>query len=409
MKMEYPANSRLYLYLLDNMFDTNIRLDQRGPMSFSWSMRSHTGNWQKGEAAQFGWQVLNPLLPRIVEGRNRGALPVASSFLSIDKPNIICSTIKPAEVNGAGIILRFNETQGVATDATVSLPFLDKITAATETSLVEVDRPAPLQVLNDNQVSFSIRPFGVRTIRVIYRPDAPLSGVSGLEAKPVSDMEVQLSWSSSNGAGRVSQFNVYRGSTQDFEPSLLNLVGSPSSTSYTDRPQLNYGGWINRRLEPDTTYYYKIAPVDRWNNQGPVSPPVAVKTLRSSEKNAIPIQVQALRAILISDLAPFNYVNLLFRTAPESDVHLYEIYRSEQAAFEIDPSTRVGVADANGIVKGSKEYGHVPIDHRLGDYDHMMYQDNGVKPATTYYYRVCAVDNAGQRGPCSAVASVRTK
>ena len=360
-KMEYPSNSRLYLYLLDNMIDTNIRVDQRGPLSFSWSMRSHTGNWREGQADQFGWQVLNPLLPRIVEGRRNGTLPVASSFLHIDKPNIICSTIKPAEANGAGIILRFNETQGVATTATVSLPFLDKITAAAETSLVEVDQPTPLQVLNGSQVSFSIRPFGVKTIRVIYRPDAPLSAISGLEAQPVSDMEVKLSWRSSpDEAGRISQFNVYRGSMQDFEPSLFNLVGSPSSTSYTDRPQLNYGGWINRRLEPDTTYYYKIAPVDRWNNQGPVSPPIAVKTLRSSEKNAVPLQVQALRAILISDVAPYNYVNLLFRTDPESDVHLYEIYRSEQAAFEIDASTRVGVADTNGIVKGSKEYGHVP-------------------------------------------------
>ena len=404
-KMEYPSNSRLYLYLLDNTVDSGIRLDQRGPLSFAWSMRSHTGNWQQGDAAQFGWQVLNPLFPRIVEGRHSGTLPVTNSFLSIDKPNIVCGTIKPAEANGSGIILRFNEIQGVATDATVSLPFLDKITAATETTLVEEDRPAPLQVLNGNQVSFSIRPFGVKTIRVIYKPDAPLSGISGLEAQPVSDMEVKLSWRSSpDEAKRISHFNVYRGSTQDFEPLLLNLVASPSSTIYIDRPQLNYGGWINRRLEPDTTYYYRIAAVDRWNNQGPLSPPVAAKTLLTSEKHAVPIQVQALRAILVTDLGPYNYVvhtyyryvdkesilvtdpgpynyvNLLFRTSPESDVHLYEVYRSEKPAFEAGPSTRVGVADTNGIVKGSKDYGHVLVDYRMSDYDHMMWQDNGVKP-----------------------------
>jgi hypothetical protein len=354
--------------------------------------------------------VLNPLLPRIVEGRKPGTLPAASSFLSIDKPNIVCSTLKPAEANGAGIVLRFNETQGVATVATVSLPFLDKITAATETNLVEEDRPAPLQIPDGNQVSFSIRPFGVKTIRVIYRPDAPLSAISDLEAKPASDAEVKLSWHSSpDEAGRVSQFNVYRGPTQDFEPSLLNLVGSPTSTSYTDRAQLNYGGWINRRLEPDTTYYYRITAVDRWNNQGPVSPPVAAKTLRTSEKNAVPIQVQALRAILISELTSDNYVNLLFRTNPESDVQRYEIHRSIKPEFKMDASTRIGMADANGIVKGSKDYGSVPIDHRMGEYDHMMYQDDTVQPSTTYYYQVCAVDNAGQRGPCSVAASVRTK
>ena len=162
-------------------------------------------------------------------------------------------------------------------------------------------------------------------------------------------------------------------------------------------------------LSRNTTYYYRIAPVDRWNNRGPVSPAVAAKTLLTSEKNAVPIQVQALRTILVSELTPQNYVNLLFRTAPESDVHLYEIHRSNQPAFEIDASTRVGMADSNGIVKGSNEYGHVPIDHRMSEYDHMMWQDDTVQPSSTYYYRVCAVDNAGQRGPCSAVASVRTK
>ena len=423
--MHYPENSRLYLYLMDNMFDTNIRLDQRGPMSFAWSMRSHTGNWQKGDAAQFGWQVLNPLLPRIVEGRHAGTLPAANSFLSIDKPNIACSTIKPAEANGSGIILRFNETQGVATDAIVSLPFLDKITAATETTLVEEDRPAPLQVLNGNQVSFSIRPFGVKTIRVIYKPDAPLSSVSGLEAQPLSDMEVKLTWnSSSEEAKRISHFNVYRGSTQDFEPSLLNLVASPSSTAYTDRPQLNYGGWINRRLEPDMTYYYRIAAVDRWNNRGPVSPPVAAKTFHTveklitdatgavvphSENNALPLKVQALHAVLISDLTSDNYVNLIFRANPESDIRCYVIHRSIDPGFTPDRSTQIGLADPFEIVKGSNEYGHVPIDHRMTEYDHMMYQDDTVKPSTTYYYRVCAVDTVGQIGPCSVPASVRTK
>jgi len=345
-----------------------------------------------------------------VEGSHSGTLPVTNSFLSIDKPNIVCSTIKPAEANGAGIVLRFNETEGTATTATVTLPFLDRITSATETNLVEVDQPSSLKIVNGNQVSFTMRPFGVKTIRVMEKSESPLSTVDGLAAQPISDMEAQVSWHvRPDDANRISHFNVYRGSREEFTPSLLNLVGTPSNNSYIDRPQLNYGGWINHKVEPDTTYYYRIGPVDRWNNRGPLSPPVAVKTLRTSEKNAVPLQVQALRAIRVSDLTPQNYVNLLFRTDPESDVHLYEIHRSNVADFQVNPSTRIGVADANGTVKGSKEYGHVPIDHRMTEYDHMMYQDETVQPSSTYYYRVCAIDNAGQRGPCSAVASVRTK
>jgi hypothetical protein len=410
MNMQYPASSRLYLYLLDNAFDVNVRIDQRGPLSFHWAMRSHTGNWRQGQADQFGWQVLNPLVARVVDGTHAGKLPAESSFLVIDKPNVVCSTIKPAEANGAGLILRFNETQGEATNATVTLPFLDGITAANETNLVEVDRPTTLSVVNGRSVAVSLRPFGVKTIRVTYRPEKPLSAVSRLAGTGLSDMEVQLTWQAPAAEGsRLSHFNVYRGSSQTFTPSLLNLVASPASGSYVDRPQLNYGGWINHRLEPDTTYYYRIAPVDRWNNQGPLSAPVAVKTLRTSEKNAVPIQVQALRTVRVSDLTPLNYINLIFRTSPESDVRRYEVHRSLQETVPTDASTCIGFADANGTVKGSTVYGHVPFDHRMGEYDHMMYADHTAQPATTYYYRVCAVDTAGQRGPCSAVASARTK
>jgi chitodextrinase len=102
-------------------------------------------------------------------------------------------------------------------------------------------------------------------------------------------------------------------------------------------------------------------------------------------------------------------VNLLFRTSCESDVRQYEIHRSTSTGFTPDASTCIGMADADGVVKASPAYGHVPFDHRRGEYDHMMFQDDAVQPATAYYYRVCAVDAAGQRGPFSQEAAVRTK
>jgi hypothetical protein len=162
-------------------------------------------------------------------------------------------------------------------------------------------------------------------------------------------------------------------------------------------------------LEPGTTYCYWIAAVDRWNNRGPLSPAVAATTLRQSEKNMVPLKVECLRAILVSPLTSDNFVNLLWRTSCESDVVKYEIHRSQKRGFQPDASTRIGVAQADTIVVGSQQIGHPPYDHVMGDYDHMMYQDGAALPKTTYYYRVCAVDAAGQRGPFSAEAAVRTK
>ena len=408
--MEYPTNSRMYLYLMDNMFDVNIRWDQQGPVRFAWSIRSHEGGWQSGKADQFGWDVLNPLIAKVVKGRQKSALPTASSFVRIDKPNIVCSTIKPTEANGAGLIARFNETQGTPTTATVALPFIGTIAAATETDLVEADRPLPLPVRNNNEVTFNIRPFGVKTIRLTAAPRGPLPALSGFKVQPRSDMQIEISWATDPGtAKRISHYNVHRGSRPDFQPTLLNLVARPATASFIDQPRLCYGGWINNRLEPGTTYYYRVAAVDRWNNEGPLSAPFAAATLQSSQKNMVPLRVEGLRAILVSPISPHNFVNLLFRTSCESDVRQYEIHRSTSTGFKPDPSTRIGVAHADGLVKASPVYGHVPFDHRQGEYDHMMFQDDAVQPATTYYYRVCAVDTAGQRGPFSQEAAVRTK
>ena len=403
-EMRYPATSRLYLYLLNNMFDTNIRWDQPGPIHFSWSLRSHAGNWQQGNADQFGWDVHNPLLARRVTGEKTSPLPASSSFLSIDAPNIVCTTLKPAEANGTGYILRFLETQGKETTAMATLPFLPAISAATETDLVENDLPHSLAVEKGSKITLSLRPFGIKTIRVVCAGESA-TVIQGLAATAISDMQVKLAW---QPQAQISHYRIYRGSTLDFKISPLHLVGRCVNTEWLDQPQLNYGGWINNRLEPKTAYYYRVAPVDRANNEGPACAPVAATTLNSQEGNMIPLRVQGLRAILVSPLAPFNFVNLLFRTSCESDVKTYEIHRSNQPAFQPSDTTRIGSVDTAAIIKGSSAYGHVPIDYRAGDYDHLMYEDSDVQPHTPYYYRVRAVDTAGQPGPFSAEASVRT-
>ena len=403
--MRYPTNSRIYLYLLDNMFDVNIRCDQPGPMHFSWSLRSHAGDWQQGKADEFGWETHNPLLGRLVTGLKNGPLPANDSFLNINAPNIECSTIKPAEANGRGYIVRLFETKGKETKATVKLPFLGTTASATETDLVENDLPQALAVKNGSAVNLSFKPFEIKTIRLIGNRKESFEGIDRLQAMAVSDMQVKLTWQPQPQAG---YYRVYRGDTPEFKPSLMRLVGRTATAEWLDQPQLNYGGWINNRLEPKTTYYYRVTAVDRANNESPASVAVAATTLNPKEKNMVPLKVEGLHAISVSPLAPFNFVNLLFRTSCESDVQTYEVHRSTQPDFLPVDNTRLALVDANTVIKGSRTYGHVPIDHRAGDYDHQMFEDDEVLPLTTYYYRVRAVDTAGQKGPFSAEASART-
>jgi hypothetical protein len=409
MDMTPPPNSRMYLYLMNNMFDTNIPLDQHGPARFTWSMRSHPGDWKQGRADQFGWETMNPLLPKIIAGKQDGSLPkTEASFLSIDQPNVVCTTIKPAEANGRGIIFRFVEAQGKATTVSFQAAFFGKPEQAIETNLLEEDRE-PLSLAADGRVTIALKPFGVKTVRLVS-PAKHLPPPAGLTAKPLSDMEVALQWNPvETGAETLGCCRVYRGTKPDFKPSLLNLVQRTADTLVVDRPSLYFGGWINNRLEPETTYYYRVSWVDRWNNESPPSAAVKATTLKSSDRSAVPNRVEQLSAIRISPLAQHEYVNLLFRTNCESDIVRYEIHRSTTPGFTPDETTRIGGVNADAIIKGSTAYGHTPIDRRLREFDHIMYQDDAVEPYTTYYYRVLAVDASGQKGSFSREAAVNVK
>jgi hypothetical protein len=401
------ATSRVYLYLMNNMFDVNVRWDQPGAVRFTYALRSHAGDWRTGKADEFGWDCMNPFIVVPVEGTQAEGRPAVSGFVTVDPPNVVLTTLKPAEANGRGIILRFVETQGRATEARVALPFLPPVTA-TATNLVEDDRPERLAVGAGNRVAVALRPFGVATVRVTCA--AGRAEVTDARAAPTSDMSIAVFWGTE--AARpddISHYCVYRGTTPDFAPGLRTLVGRPVKSRYLDVPRLKYGGWINNRLEPETTYYYRVAAVDRWNNEGPASAAVAVATLAAAAGNRAPRRVECLRAIPVSPLSRWNFVNLMWRTNCESDVARYEIHRATTFDFTPGAATRIGIAEADAVIKGGNGYGEVPIDHRAGEYDHMMFLDETVAPDTAYFYRVRAVDAAGQPGRSSSVVFACTR
>jgi len=190
--------------------------------------------------------------------------------MSVDKPNIACTAIKPAEANGQGLILRFNETTGKQTTATVTLPFLGKISSARETSLVEEDRDS-LKVSGENEIQINVRPFGVKTVRVLRSPDKTLIPRLPVRAVAEADMQVKLDWKCNVLAEGISHFNIYRDTNSKYEPTLINYLGQTPVPEFTDKPTLNYGGWIRKTLEPGTTYYFKVCAVDAAGLKGAFS------------------------------------------------------------------------------------------------------------------------------------------
>ena len=148
-------------------------------------------------------------------------------------------------------------------------------------------------------------------------------------------------------------------------------VTSPAGTS-------NANSYSRTGLNPSTTYYYKVAAVDNAGNIGPLS----------SEKSGItgtpadttpPAQVTGL---LITTVG-VNQLDLDWNQNSESDFNHYNVYRGTSPNFAVT----LGVTSPAGTSNANS------------------YSRTGLNPSTTYYYKVAAVDNAGNIGPLSSEKS----
>jgi len=126
-------------------------------------LTTHEGNWQKGDCARFGWSVANQLIADDVHGKKDGSLaPDTMSFCSVDKPNVLLTTLKRAE-DGNGIIIRLIETQGKATTACITVPHI-AVAEAMITNLVEENKGQA--VFAKHEVQVNLRAFGITAVRI---------------------------------------------------------------------------------------------------------------------------------------------------------------------------------------------------------------------------------------------------
>jgi len=195
----------------------------------------------------------------------------------------------------------------------------------------------------------------------------PPGQVTGLTTNVMSDDQINLTWTASS-ASDLNHYDVHRATTSGFTPNTGNRIIQPTTNSFN-----------NTGLEPSTTYYYKVAAVDNAGNIGTYSSQASGTT--SGGDTTPPAQTTGLAASVISD----TQINLSWTASTATDLNHYDVYRSTTSGFTPGTGNRIAQPTTNSYNNTS-----------------------GLSASTTYYYKVSAVDNAGNIGAASSQVSGTT-
>lgn len=136
----------------------------QGQHRFTYALYPHAGDWRSGtvpEAAALNDPLLAVAAPSAAPA-GRSALPAAMGLVSCSANHVVIDTVKAAE-DGNGLIVRVYEAYNQRGPA--ALQFATAPAAVWECNLME-ENEQPLEV--DGQgFSFAIKPFQIRTFRVI--------------------------------------------------------------------------------------------------------------------------------------------------------------------------------------------------------------------------------------------------
>jgi len=155
------AGTTVFANVMNNLWFTNYKLDQAGPLSFRFALRSHAGSYARAGTSRFGFEQSNPLLTARVPAGQRGPLPAASgALLTLSGPEAAVLTVKAPE-GGGGLILRLYDLAGRTAPRTLTFP--RELRRAALCNLVEVDqRELPVR---GGEVSVPLEASGVATVR----------------------------------------------------------------------------------------------------------------------------------------------------------------------------------------------------------------------------------------------------
>jgi alpha-mannosidase len=137
----------------------------RGEHKLLYSLYPHAGSWQEAGTQRKGYEINNPLIARI--GMiHPGSLPASTSFIQVEPANVILSAVKK-EIGyyNRAMVLRVYETFGRPADVKIDIPW---DVEAWETDLIE--RPLAKIETGDKMLNLKLKPFEVKTIKIVPKP-----------------------------------------------------------------------------------------------------------------------------------------------------------------------------------------------------------------------------------------------
>ncbi len=137
----------------------------RGEHELFYSLYPHADSWQEAATHRKGYELNNPLIAR-VGMVHPGSLPAVFSFIRVEPGNVILSAVKKeAGYYERAIILRVYETFGRPTDLRIELPW------SVETWEIDlVERPLAKIDCGDKMLNLKLKPFEVKTIKIVQKP-----------------------------------------------------------------------------------------------------------------------------------------------------------------------------------------------------------------------------------------------
>ena len=162
-----------------------------------------------------------------------------------------------------------------------------------------------------NMGSLSSAKSGKTKATASTQSDSPPQKVGGLSVSSISSTQLNLKWTA-NKESDFSHYNVYKGTKSSFTVTLGTTP--PAGTSNTN-------SYSSTGLSPSTTYYYKVAAVDKGGHIGSPSSATSGKTKSgpsgggSGNDATPPAQVTGLTISTVST----SQLNLAWNKNPESD------------------------------------------------------------------------------------------